>query len=123
MGQTITATVRAGAAPGVRIFDLNRSLTGMEIERYTTVADAEAKGMRPPDVLAARLLADGALSVSIYSNVVTVEAAESAWATLGDRALYLVEHLFEFYGDQAGWSYDARGLPAPPPVDLTVPTG
>jgi hypothetical protein len=52
-----------------------------------------------------------------------VEAAESAWATLSDRALYLVEHLFEFYGDQAGWSYDARGLPAPPPVDLTVPTG
>ena len=123
MGQTITATVRAGAAPGVRIFDLNRSLTGMEIERYTSVREAEAKGMRPPDVLAARLLADGALSVSIYSNVVTVEAAESGWATLGDRALYLVEHLFEFYGDQAGWSYDARGLPAPPPVDLTVPTG
>jgi hypothetical protein len=123
MGQTITATVRAGAAPGVRIFDLNRSLTGMDIERYTSVAEAEALGMRPPDVLAARLLSEGALSVSIYSNVVTVEAAESVWATLGDRALYLVEHLFEFYGDQAGWSYDARGLPAPPPVDLTVPTG
>ena len=123
MGQTITATVRAGAAPGVRIFDLNRSLTGMETERYSTVEEAQAKGMRPPDVLAARLLAEGALSVSFYSNVVTVEAAESAWSTFEPRALYLVEHLFEFYGDQAGWSYEALGLPAPPPVDLTVPSG
>ncbi len=123
MGQTITATVRAGVAPGVRIFDLNRSLTGMDIERYSTVEEAKAKGMRPPDVLAARLLTEGALSVSIYSNVVTVEAAESAWSGFEARALYLVEHLFEFYGDAAGWSYDALGLPAPPPVDLTVPSG
>ncbi len=123
MGQTITATVRAGAAPGVRIFDLNRSLTGMEIERYSTAAEAKARGMRPPDVLAARLLDEGALSVSIYSNVVTVEAAESSWSAFEARARYLVEHLFEFYGDQAGWSYDALGLPAPPPVDLTVPSG
>ena len=123
MGQTITATVRAGAASGVRIFDLNRSLTGMDIERYSTVERAKARGMRPPDVLAARLLDEGAVSVSIYSNVVTVEAAESVWPTFEARALHLVEHLFEYYGDAAGWSYDALGLPAPPPVDLTVPTG
>jgi hypothetical protein len=123
MGQTITATVRAGAAPGVRIFDLDRSLTGMDIERYSTVEEARSMGMRPPDVLAARLLAEGAFGVSIYSNVVTVAAAESAWPTFEARALYLVEHLFEYYGNDAGWSYEALGLPAPPPVDLTVPTG
>jgi hypothetical protein len=123
MGQPITATVRAGAAPGVRIFDLNRSLTGMDIERYSTVEEARARGQRPPDVLAARLLSEGAQSVSIYSNVVTVEAAEADWASFEARALHLVEHLFEYYGDDAGWSYEARGLPAPPPVDLTVPTG
>jgi hypothetical protein len=123
MGQTITATARAGAAPGVRIFDLNRSLTGMEIERYASVDEARANGMRPPDVLAARLLAEGAFHVSIYSNVVTVAAAESAWPTFEARALYLIEHLFEYYGDAAGWSYEALGLPAPPPVDLTVPSG
>jgi hypothetical protein len=123
MGQTITATVRAGAAPGVRIFDLNRSLTGMEIERYSTVEEARARGTRPPDVLAARLLAEGALSVSIYSNVVTVEAAEGDWSTFEARARYLVEHLFEYYGEDAGWSHEALGLPEPPPVDLTVPTG
>src|SRR6478735_12464889 len=106
MGQTITATMRAGSTPAVRLFDLNRSLTGMELERYSTVEEAKAKGMRPPDVLAARLLAEGALSVSIYSNVVTVEAAESHWSTFESRAQYLVEHLFEYYGDDAGWSYE-----------------
>jgi hypothetical protein len=123
MGQMITATVRAGARPDVRIIDLDRSLTGMDIERYTSAADATAKGMRPPDVLAARLLEAGATRVTVYSNTVTVEAPVDVWATLEPRAQYLVEHLFEFYGDDAGWSFEARGLPTPPPVDLTVPTG
>ncbi len=123
MGQIITTTVRAGANPAIRLFDLNRSLTGMETERYATAADAKAKGLRPPDVLAARLLDEGATSVTIYSNVVTVEAPEATWAQFEGRALHLIEHLFEYYGDAAGWSYEARGLEAPPPVDLTVPSG
>ena len=72
MGQPITVTVRAGAAPDVRFFECNRSLTGMAIEVYTA---AEApSGDRPPDVLAQRLLDAGAVKVTIYSNVVTVEA-------------------------------------------------
>ena len=123
MGQTITATVRAGSNPSVRIFDLNRSLTGMEIERYSTAAEAEARGQRPPDVLAARLISEGAFGVSIYSNAVTVEALAEQWTTFEPRVQYLIEHLFECYGTDAGWSYEARGLEAPPPVDLTVPTG
>jgi hypothetical protein len=123
MGQTITTTMRAGASPTVRLFDLNRSLTGMEIERYDSVAAAEARGSRPPDVLAARLIEEGATTVTVYSNTVTVEAPEARWGALEPRAHYLVEHLFEYYGDDAGWSYEARGLPAPPPVDLTTPTG
>jgi len=120
MGQTITATSRPGASPAVRLFDLNRSLTGMEIERYSTVEEAEAQGMRPPDVLAARLISEGALSVTIYSNCVTVEAPADGWPQFEPRVLYLIEHLFEYYGDAAGWSYEARGLEAPPPVDLGV---
>ena len=123
MGQTITVTARTGSTPAVRLFDLNRSLTGMELERYSTVEEAKAKGMRPPDVLAARLLAEGAYSVTIYSNSVTVEAAADTWATFEPRAQYLIEHLFEYYGDDAGWSYEARGLEAPPAVSLDVPTG
>ena len=32
MGQLITVTVRPGASPSVRMFDTNRSLTGMAIK-------------------------------------------------------------------------------------------
>lgn len=105
------------------MFDLNRSLTGMETERYSTVEEAKAKGQRPPDVLAGRLIEAGALSVTISSNVVTVAAPAADWAAFEARATDLIEHLFEYYGDDAGWSYEARGLDAPPPVDLDVPTG
>ena len=123
MGQTITVTARAGATPSVHLFDLNRSLTGMELERYSTVEEAKSRGGRPPDVLAQRLLEAGAMSVTIYSNSVTVEAASDAWATFEPRVQYLIEHLFEYYGDDAGWSYESRGLVAPPAVDLTGFTG
>jgi hypothetical protein len=108
MGQPITVTVRSGARPDVRFFDSNRSLTGMAIEVYTS-AD-EVTGDRPPDVLARRLLAEGATKVTIYSNVVTVEAPADTWNTLEPKAVYTIEHLFEFYGDDAGWSFEARGV-------------
>jgi len=108
MGQPITVTVRTGSRPEVRILTANRSVTGMEIEVY---GDAEAAaGDRPPDVLARRLLAAGATKVTVYSNVVTVEAPTGAWGTLEAEARHLVEHLFEFYGDDAGWSFAARGV-------------
>jgi hypothetical protein len=116
MGQLITVTMRAGASPDVRMFDLNRSLTGMEIERYSSIADAQ--GVRPPDVLARRLLEAGATRVTVYSNDVTVEAPAARWPELEPKALHLVEHLFEFYGDDAGWSFESRGLEPPPPLDV-----
>ena len=111
MGQPITVTVRAGAQPDVRFFDCNRSLTGMAIEVYTLETGAE--GDRPPDVLARRLLGQGARKVTIYSNVVTVEAIAEAWPVLEPKVVYAIEHLFEFYGDDAGWSFAARGMEAP----------
>jgi hypothetical protein len=58
MGQEITVTARAGASPTVRIFDCNRSITGMAIESYTSLDDTV--GDRPPDVLARRLFDLGA---------------------------------------------------------------
>jgi hypothetical protein len=108
MGQPITVTARGGLRPEIRFFDTNRSITGMAIEVYTS-AD-EAAGERPPDVLARRLLGMGATKVTIYSNVVAVEAPVSAWADLEPKATHTIEHLFEYYGDDAGWSFEARGL-------------
>jgi hypothetical protein len=109
MGQPITVTVRAGAAPNIRFFECNRSLTSMAIEVYT--ADSETlAGPKPPDVLAKRLIEAGAEKVTVYSNVVTVEAPAAVWAELEPKATFTLEHLFEFYGDDAGWSFEARGV-------------
>ncbi len=123
MGQPITVSVRAGGRPEVRFFDANRSLTGMEIETYVRGEDVRGEdirgagegeprpdGQRPPDVLARRLFDLGAQRVTIYSNVVTVEAPAAAWAELEAKVVHTIEHLFEYYGDDAGWSFEARGL-------------
>jgi hypothetical protein len=108
MGQPITVTVRKGARPDVRFFDCNRSLTGMAIEVY--MSPEEATGARPPDVLAKRLFAIGATKVTIYSNVAVVEARPAAWDEIEPLMVHAIEHLFEFYGDDAGWSFEARGI-------------
>jgi hypothetical protein len=121
VGQLITVTVRPGASPSVRMFDTNRSLTGMAIERYSTPEQA-AGGDRAPDVLAARLMAMGATKVTVYSNVIAVEAAPEQWAALEPKVVEAIEHLFGYYGDDAGWSPDSlraigvEPLPTPEPA-------
>jgi hypothetical protein len=112
MGQPITVTVHKGARPDVRIFDTNRSLTGMALEIYPT--REQANGERPPDVVARRLFDLGASHVSVYSNVVTVEADPGAWGVLEPKIVHTIEHLFEYYGEEAGWSPQALGKPVPP---------
>jgi hypothetical protein len=119
MGQPITVAVRPGARADVRIFDLNRSLTGMALEVYAS--REQATGERPPDVLARRLFDLGATRVSIYSNVVTVEADAAAWSDMEPKAVHTLEHLFEYYGDDAGWSPEALGKPKPEPVEVAEP--
>jgi hypothetical protein len=116
MGQLITVTARPGASPAVRMFDLDRSLTGMAIERYPSFRPVP-EPRRPPDVLAERLLDAGATHVTVYSNTVTVEAPADAWGELEAKAQFLIEHLFEYYGADAGWSYEARGVEAPAPLE------
>ena len=117
MGQLITVTPRPGTSPSVRMFDLNRSLTGMAIERYPS-ADA-VKGGRPPDVLARRLFDLGATGVTVYSSAVNVTAPAERWPELEPQVVATIEHLFGYYGDDAGWSPEAlRAIgvePAPTP--------
>ena len=102
MGQLIEVQVREGSRPEVRIFDLDRSLTGMGIERYP--APDAATGSRPPDVLARRLFALGATSATVYSSAVVVEAPAERWPEIQDGIAHAIAHLFEYYGDEAGWS-------------------
>ncbi len=104
MGQHITVAVTEGASPSVRIFSLDRSITGMAIERYPSV-DAVKAG-RPPDVLARRLFDLGAESVTVYSSSATVTAPAERWSELEPKVVETIENLFGFYGDDAGWSPD-----------------
>jgi hypothetical protein len=105
MGQEITVTARRGAAPSIMLFDCNRSITGMAIERYSSLADTE--GSRPPDVLARRLFDLGATRVTVYSSDVTVEAPEERWAELEPQVEEAIRNLFGYYGPDAGWSPDS----------------
>lgn len=115
MGQQITVQARQGSSPEIRIFDLDRSLTGMKIEGYTSADDV--RGKRPPDVLAGRLFDLGAGAVSIYSNTLTVEAPASRWSDLEPQVVDTVENLFGYYGDDAGWSPEALGTAVPDSTD------
>lgn len=120
VGQQITVAVTQGASPSVRIFNLNRSITGMAIERYPSV-DAVKTG-RPPDVLARRLFDLGAGSVTVYSSSATVTAPPEQWPDLEPKVVETIENLFGYYGDDAGWSPDnlraigVEPLPTPEPT-------
>jgi hypothetical protein len=93
MGQAITVTEKPTLKDGIVRFELNRSLTGMAHERYTSLDDA--RGHRPPDVLARRLFEhDSVQSVAIYSNEVTVEL--KAWKT-SEGLKELIEELYIHY--------------------------
>ena len=118
MGQTITVAAQRGASPGVVTFDCNRSITGMAIERYQTVDDT--KGDRPPDVLARRLFDLDATAVTIYSSVVTVQVPPERLDELEPKFAHAIEHLFGYYGDEAGWSQaalEAIGVEYKPPPE------
>ena len=82
MGQAIVVTAKPGGRPGVVIFECNRSLTGMQTERYPAPPDDSRH--RPPDVLARQLFDLGARHVTIYSNIVVVEATDELVVSLGE---------------------------------------
>lgn len=96
MGQPITVVEKPSSTRGVVRFEINRSLTGMGHERYTSREQAE--GDRPPDELARRLFDHGGVdAVHINSNVITVDLAKGRDATgLADT----IRELFLFYPAQ-----------------------
>jgi hypothetical protein len=111
MGQAITVTVRPGVQGDVKHFELNRSLTGMQIQRYR--AGEGIPGTKPPDELARRLFALGVTAVTIYSSVVTVVAPADQWAVLQPQVEETITNLFIYYRE---------GQPhAAVPVDPAVP--
>ena len=77
VGQLVAVTERPSSTRGQVRFELNRSLTGMGHEHYSS--PEEASGERPADVLARRLFETGQVdAVHVYSNIVTIELARNA---------------------------------------------
>ena len=72
MGQLVGVVEKQSATPGVVRFELNRSLSGMGHERYTSRLDAV--GHTPGAALARELFATGKVAgVHVYANMVTVD--------------------------------------------------
>lgn len=75
MGQLVGVVEKQTTTPGVVRYELNRSLSGMGHERFTSVADAI--GPRPAAALARELFATGRVGgVHVYGNIVTVDLAK-----------------------------------------------
>ena len=95
MGQLITVTEKPTTRPGVAVFELNRSLTGMGHERYRS---PDVTGNRPVDELARRLFATGLVkAVHVYSNVVTVELADAGAEADRGTLVDVIHGLFTYY--------------------------
>ncbi len=72
MGQLVAVTEKPSATRGVVRFEINRSLSGMGHERFSSVADAW--GNTPSDELARRMFATGQVAaVHVYGNIITVD--------------------------------------------------
>ena len=106
MGQQITVN-NAASTKETKTFVLNRSLTGMENLTFTNIEQTHEDNS-PAHVLSRRILKLGAKSVSVYSNVVTVNGSEEFFTTNNAKVVSLIEKLYLFYGAGAGWAPEAQ---------------
>lgn len=93
MGQLVGVVEKPSATPGVVRFELNRSLTGMGHERFTSTLDAI--GPTPAASLARQLFASGRVaSVHVFGNMVTVDLAKGYSA---DGLADIVREMYRFW--------------------------
>jgi len=75
MGQLVGVVEKKSSTPGLVRFELNRNLTGMGHEHFTSATDAV--GPRPSAELARRLFGTGQVGgVHLFGNIVTVDLAK-----------------------------------------------
>ena len=120
MGQEITVS-RAGGRVAVGAHLRPQPVDHRHGDRAVLVGREGRRADRPPDVLARRLFDLGADTVTVYSSAVTVEAPER-WAELEPKVIETIEHLFGYYGDDAGWSPDALRAIGVEPLPTPEPT-
>lgn len=116
MGQSVTVIAKPSTNSEVLRFEINRSLTGMGHERYSSLDDVTRD--RPVDVVARRILEHGGVdSVHVNSSVITVRLAGGS---TGDGLQEIIEDLFRFYPDGG---VEATGDdPAPADTATAAPT-
>ncbi len=95
MGQSVTVIAKQSTNPEVLRFEINRSLTGMGHERYTSLDDVVRD--RPVDEVARRILEHGGVDgVHVNSSIITVRLAGGS---TGEGLQEIIENLFRFYPD------------------------
>ncbi len=95
MGQSVTVIAKQSTNPEVLRFEINRSLTGMGHERYTSLDDIVRD--RPVDEVARRILEHGGVDgVHVNSSIITVRLAGGS---SGEGLQEIIENLFRFYPD------------------------
>ena len=93
MGQLVGVVEKPSSAPGVIRFELNRSLSGMGHESFTSVLDAV--GPRPSASLARELFATGKVAgVHVYANMVTVDIEKGHDS---DGLSEIVEEMYRYW--------------------------
>jgi hypothetical protein len=73
-------------------------------------------------VLVRRLFDLGAESVTVYSSAVAVVAPPEQWEALEPKVVETIEHLFGYYGDDAGWSPESLRAIGVEPLPIPEPT-
>lgn len=93
MGEPITFIKTNSSRPGTVRYEINRTLTGTDHERYE--AGQVIEDDRPVDQLAKDLLAvDGVSSLHIYANIITIQLSRDIDLSPIDEA---IENLFIYY--------------------------
>lgn len=94
MGQPVTVIQKSATKPGVLRFEINRSITGMDHERYSD--GVEILGDRPPDQLAKSLFSLGGIErVHINSNVITLDLGKGG--VNPSEIINTITKMFTFY--------------------------
>ena len=106
MGQNVTVVRKPSSNREVVRFEINRSLTGMGHERYSSPADIVRD--RPVDVLARRLFDHGGIdAIHVNSSIITVDLAGGS---TGEGIEDVIRNLFRYY-PSSSVDAEVEGLP------------
>lgn len=93
MGQPVAVTQTPAGAPGRVRFEINRSITGMGHEHFSSAV--EATGSKPAAMLARRMFDTGKVkAVHVFSNIITVDVVD----TTGNADLSeILQDLYQYW--------------------------